>query len=72
MAIWEDKDGKPDKLYIAMMCCVFSCCLLGQCGDGSGGSNRNPLADSEAEWQRLSTQEKADRIEREMRRQGAR
>ena len=32
---------------------------------------KNPLADSEAEWQSLSTQEKADRIEREMRRQGA-
>ena len=32
---------------------------------------KNPLADSEAEWQSLDTQEKARRIEREMRRQGA-
>ena len=32
---------------------------------------KNPLADSEAEWQSLSTQEKAKQIEREMRRQGA-
>ena len=32
---------------------------------------KNPLAGSEAEWQSLSTQEKARRIEREMRRQGA-
>ena len=32
---------------------------------------KNPLADSEAEWQSLGVQEKARRIEREMRRQGA-
>jgi hypothetical protein len=71
MAIWEKKDGTPDWGYIVLMCCVFSCCLIPQCDGGGGGSNRNPLADSEAEWQSLSTQEKADRIEREMRRQGA-
>ena len=42
MAIWEDKDGKPDWWYIGLMVCVFSCCLIPSCPGGGGGGGSSP------------------------------
>ena len=51
---------------------MFIVAWIFQIFEGDSGTKKNPLAGSESEWRSLSTQEKADRIEREMRRQGAR
>ncbi|MAS75053.1 MAG: hypothetical protein CMO57_01490 [Verrucomicrobiales bacterium] len=56
---FQNKDGTTNWGYIILLICMFSCCLIPQCG---GGGSTGPNLPSESEWNRMTPEEKGKRI----------
>ena len=63
---FQNKDGTTNWGYIILLICMFSCCLIPQCG---GGGSTSPNLPSESEWNRMTPEEKGKRIADEARKE---